>query len=798
MAATFSLLLTLTVGGTVAWFEFGPEHPGTRVVRDVTQLIEVETDRVVAPPTIDALQRVVAAHHGPISIGGGRFSMGGQIATDGTLFLDMRQLDRIVSLDPKARVVQVEAGITWRKLIEAIDPHDLSVRIMQSYANFTVGGSLSVNAHGRYVNEGPVSHSVRSLDLMLADGSMLHCDRTENAELFWAAVGGYGAVGVIVRVELDLVTNQRMERKVDRMPVAELVPFFRREVQSDDKAVMFNADIYPPDYDDLVSIRYVETDKALTISDRLQAGGGPSAGERLVYWWVSDGPMGKQAREQVIDKLRLQSSEVLYRNYEASYDVASLEPKSREKKTYILQEYFIPVDNFDAFVPKMRAIFQQHDVNVLNVSIRHATAEPDSLLTWAPRECFAFVVYHQMRTTPEAWQHAETWTRAMLDEVIAAEGRWYLPYQIHGTTDQFAAAYPGAEALFALKRQVDPDYTFRNRLLDAYLPPTTEYGGVRDEAALRARLTARPTWARFEDQTFLTLPEWMIVYSADETGSFLKTHRPSEFPWFASVGQFWTIYRAVWARVRADHPFNTGYHLMIGVIGTSYTIEYAGKGAYEALIGRWFEGAQRVPEEDAYAQITSDYGAFIHHTPWYAFPFPTMRARLAAVDGPGLRGTERQFALRAELSLKAWWASLIGFGTGAAYDPQAATVEAWARGVPADVAAIAGVTVMEQLGPDDMLISVPRYEPFTAAAIALAAHGVELVEVAGGDRILVQVNAPSTWEEGALWGDVLIKWPLLSDPTRTRWALEVPVRRLDEALPAIVASGATIEHLYDY
>jgi hypothetical protein len=45
---------------------------------------------------------------------------------------------------------------------------------------------------------------------------------------------------------------------------------------------------------------------------------------------------------------------------------------------------------------------------------------------------------------------------------------------------------------------------------------------------------------------------------------------------------------------------------------------------------------------------------------------------------------------------------------------------------------------------------------------------------------------------------VLVDWPLLSDPTRHRWALEVAIRRLDEVLPALRASGATVEHLYDF
>ncbi len=786
------------VAGLVAWLEAGTTGAPPREVRDVTELVRVETERVVRPESVDELRRLIARHEGPVSLGGGRFSMGGQIATEDTLFVDLRGLDGIVALDVAARTAKVEAGMPWRTLIEAIDPHDLSVKIMQSYANFTVGGSLSVNAHGRYVGEGPLVHSVRELELVLADGSLVRCSRDENAELFHAAVGGYGSVGVIATVTLDLAENTKLERRVERMAASEFVSWFDRTVRPDEAAVMFNADLYPPDYDALVAITFAETDAPVTVPERLQPEGGSTAAEKAMYWWVSEAPGGKEAREQVIDALRLASRPVVWRNHEASYDVASLDPGSRRWSTYILQEYFIPVDRFDAFVPRMAALFREHDVNVVNVSIRHATAEPDSLLTWAPVEVFAFVVYHKMGTAPEDWDHARTWTREMVDEVLAAGGRYYLPYQIHPTPEQFHAAYPRATELFALKRRVDPDYTFRNKLLDAYLPPSPEYGGAFDAEPIRARLAERPGWSRPEDQTFLTLPEWLIVYSADEVGAFLETHRPSEFPWFAAIGQFWTRYRAVWGRTRASYPFNGGYHLMIGVIGTSYTVEYAAKGLWEHTVGRMLEGAERVPEEDVYAALTTDYGAFVHHTPWYAFPFAERRADLSAVDGAGLRGTERQVVTRIELTLKGWWGALLGAGTGAAYDPEAATLEVWARGAPEDVAGIAGVEVVEVLAPGHLLLRVPRYEPFTAAALALADRDVELVEIAGGERILVQVQAEAGWSEAELWGDVLDDWPLLSDPSRHRWALEVAVRRLDEVLPALSASGATVEHLYDF
>ncbi|PKL94288.1 MAG: FAD-binding protein, partial [Gammaproteobacteria bacterium HGW-Gammaproteobacteria-9] len=60
------------------------------------------------------------------------------------------------------------------------------------------------------------------------------------------------------------------------------------------------------------------------------------------------------------------------------------------------------------------------------------------------------------------------WTRQLIDLAIAHQGSYYLPYQIHASREQFLAAYPRAEAFFALKKRVDPTNKFRNKLWDAY------------------------------------------------------------------------------------------------------------------------------------------------------------------------------------------------------------------------------------------------------------------------------------------------------------------------------------------
>jgi hypothetical protein len=130
------LLFTLKIYTVVR----APRDPWTApgVVNDVTQMNPVVTTGIVTPKTTDDIVEAVK-RHAPISIGGARHSMGGQIAASGSLHLDLRGFDRILEFWPEAKSITVQAGTRWRQIQERIDPADLSVAIMQSYANFTVG-----------------------------------------------------------------------------------------------------------------------------------------------------------------------------------------------------------------------------------------------------------------------------------------------------------------------------------------------------------------------------------------------------------------------------------------------------------------------------------------------------------------------------------------------------------------------------------------------------------------------------------------------------------------------------------
>lgn len=438
-------------------------------VGNVTGLYTVEVARIDVPEHVDDVAAAVRGWPGRIAVGGGRFSMGGQVAVAGGLHLDLRRLNRLVWIRPEDKVVRVQAGMRWRDLQDVLDPLGLAVRTMQSYANFTVGGSVSVNAHGRYVDHGPVGNTVRALRLVLADGAMVEADRTQQAELFRAAIGGYGAVGVIVEVELDLAENVPIERVVAETTLAGYPAHFDRAVRGDPASVLHNADLLPPAFDRPVSVTWRRTGRPLTETARLVPRGASYGLEQNVLWAVTELPGGPKLRRSVIHPMLLAKPVVQWLNHEASLDVAELEPRTRLMSTYVLQEYFVPHRHFESFARGMGEVLRQQRVEAVNVSVRHSPADTLSLLPWAREEVFSFVLYYKQRTWAAARDVVAQWTRELIDLVLAHDGRYYLPYQLHATRAQFERAYPEAVALRTLKAVVDPQGKFCNELWARYL-----------------------------------------------------------------------------------------------------------------------------------------------------------------------------------------------------------------------------------------------------------------------------------------------------------------------------------------
>ena len=443
-------------------------HPtSSLVINDITGLNPVTVAEAYVPGTVEQVQEIVRSTDGPLSIGGGRFSMGGQVSHPDSLHLDMRGLNRVLEVDADSKSVRVQAGARWKDVQAAVNDYGLAVKVMQTYSSFTVGGSISVNCHGRYIGLGPLVLSVRSLLLVMQDGSLMTASKDENSEVFYAVIGGYGALGVIVEAELELADNTRLLRRSDKMPLSNYVAYFRNHVRDDDGAVFHNADMVPPAFSTVRAITWQETDKPASTNaskDRRKL----YLAERYMLWAITETPFGHWRREYIYEPLLYLKNVVKYRNEEADYDVAELEPLSRRSKTYVLQEFFVAVDHLPQFAPLMTEILNRYSVQVVNVSIRHAHPDPGTLLAWAKEEVFALVLYYKQGTSAADRERVAVWTRELIDAAIACGGTYYLPYQPHARIEQFKTAYPRSGELFALKQQHDPQYRFRNSLFERY------------------------------------------------------------------------------------------------------------------------------------------------------------------------------------------------------------------------------------------------------------------------------------------------------------------------------------------
>jgi hypothetical protein len=106
---------------------------------------------------------------------------------------------------------------------------------------------------------------------------------------------------------------------------------------------------------------------------------------------------------------------------------------------------------------------------MLNVTIRHVAADPESWLSYAPVPRLAAVMSFSQEMSARAEADMARLTRDMIEGMIAIGGSYYLPYRPHARPDQFHRAYPRAAQFAARKRELDPGLVLRNALWDNYL-----------------------------------------------------------------------------------------------------------------------------------------------------------------------------------------------------------------------------------------------------------------------------------------------------------------------------------------
>ena len=433
----------------------------------VAEVWNVPPEREAAERQLVQLLRRARANGLPVSIAGARHTMGGHTITPDGIVINMLPFNRM-ELDEDADVLHVQAGALWSQIIAYLDPRGRSVAVMQSNNSFTVGGSLSVNCHGWQYGRPPIASTVKSFRLMRADGTIVPCSRRENQDLFSLALGGYGLFGIILDVELLVVPNERLRLEQHILPVDSALATFDQTVKQcpDVSMVYARLNIVPDELFREVIINVLCRDSGGDIPELSDSG--LVALRRAVFRGSAEGEYGKELRWAVETKLQPHlSKKVFSRNQLLNEGVETFQNRSAES-TDILHEYFVPRTRIGEFLNALRRIVPEHHGNLLNVTVRSVDTDHDTFLRYADRHMFALVMLFQQPRTDAGDAAMEAMTQEMIETALSLYGRYYLPYRLHATVDQFHRAYPQAQEFFDRKRRYDPDEIFRNRFYEKY------------------------------------------------------------------------------------------------------------------------------------------------------------------------------------------------------------------------------------------------------------------------------------------------------------------------------------------
>lgn len=460
------------------------QHGGT--INDASCLNQTGVYAVVRPKTdadIQAALQFARENDLKVTPSGERHSMGGQSFSKGGLVLDMRDYNAI-KIDAANKILNVQSGASWKSVQAELDAQGLAVKAMQSINIFTVGGTLSVNAHGVAHDPGQIGPTVRSMRVMLANGEIKTASPTVNRELFGQMIGGYGLSGIILDVDLDIVKNEAYSWHTEYIDFSEFPAYYREHVEGNSTVGLFYArlSIAPGTYLKETAIhRYEKLDfemepEPLKPASKVWI-------KRLIFNISKTGGFGRWVRWTAEKYLEPGVHTCITRNqaqatgHEEEICVASRNQKMnqsmeylsvRQPDTNILHEYFVPLDESVAFIEGMQPIIEKYDVNLLNVTLRIVTKDTISALPYAKDDRIAFVLYFNQKLDTEDSVKLQRATLALIDLAAKHGGTYYLPYQLYYSKEQLKTAYPEIDRFFATKKKYDPNTVFTNAFYEKY------------------------------------------------------------------------------------------------------------------------------------------------------------------------------------------------------------------------------------------------------------------------------------------------------------------------------------------
>ena len=457
---------------------------GLTTINDFSHLNKTTVSTIYYPSSIEEIHAIIenAKKSGKkVSTAGKRHSQGGHAFYPDNVVIDTKNFNKIIGLNQQEKIITVQTGATWEQIQEFINPYKLAIKVMQTTQIFTVGGSLSVNAHGRDPKFGPLIETIKAIRIMLSSGEIIQASRTENYELFKLAIGGYGLFGIILEADIELTDNIVYKKKAQVIRIKDYPTFVEDNVIDNPTIGLHYGIICLAPYDHFKKILVINYTN-LPASKKIPSQAYHLEEERFVNISKQGLNLRRQSRlfnfyselgEWPFVIMREKLAHTTCRNNAMRHPVKCVE-HAATKNTDVLQSYLIPTHSFTDFMAFLKKCAHDKDLKILYALTRYIPKNNESFLSYTPDNYFEIVLFVNHGITQDEVAHAQAWTQKVINEVLSYGGKFYLPVRLNASYEQLHQAYPQIDEFFIKKRQYDPDELFINYFYKTYTSQHTE------------------------------------------------------------------------------------------------------------------------------------------------------------------------------------------------------------------------------------------------------------------------------------------------------------------------------------
>jgi xylitol oxidase len=183
------------------------------------------TDRLHEADSVEQIQSFVRSQD-KVKVLGTRHCFN-SIADSRYNLLSLKPMHEAVALDPAARTVTVDAGISYGQLCPYLDSKGFALHNLASLPHISIAGACSTATHGSGEKNGNLATAVSGLEIVNAAGDVVKLSRKDDGEVFRGAVVGLGALGAITRITLDIQPTYAVRQYVyEDLPLAQMQEHF--------------------------------------------------------------------------------------------------------------------------------------------------------------------------------------------------------------------------------------------------------------------------------------------------------------------------------------------------------------------------------------------------------------------------------------------------------------------------------------------------------------------------------------------------------------------------------------------